>query len=382
MLKIVNIGPGYPLRGGISNFNMALSKALLEEGHQVSIYSFSLQYPGFLFPGKTQFENGPKPFEVPVFNTVNSINPFSWYKTARLIKKEKPDLAIIHYWMPFMGPSLGLIGRRLKKAGIPVIAITHNVLPHEKRLGDKFLTKYFLKSCNGFIALAKSVEEDIKKFISNPVSDFVPHPVYDIFGEKVSMTEARKELQLENNEKYLLFFGIVREYKGLDLMLKALADDRLKQLNVKLIVAGEFYEDKEKYMNLIKSLGVEDRVIIHDSFIPSDKVRYYFCASDMITQTYHSATQSGVAQIGYQFEIPLLVTNVGGLAEIVPDGKVGYVTEKNPSGIADAINDFYVNKRRPQFVSNMIIEKPRFSWSNMVSGILEMKKKIQIKKEK
>jgi D-inositol-3-phosphate glycosyltransferase len=376
MLKIVNIGPAFPLRGGISNFNMALSNALINQGHNVFIHSFYMQYPPFLFPGKTQVESGSKPFDVNIYNTISSVNPLSWHKTAKKIKKQKPDLAIIHYWMPFMGPSLGYIARRLKRAGIPVIAITHNVLPHEKRMGDKFLTRYFLKSCNGFVALAKSVEDDLKLFIKNPVSSFIPHPVYDIFGEKIEMSQARKKLGFYENDNYLLFFGIVREYKGLDLMLEAMADQRLKDLNVKLVVAGEFYENKEKYTAIIQKYGLEQRVIIHDIFIPSEDVKNYFCACDMVTQTYHTATQSGVTQIAYQFEVPMLVTNVGGLAEIVPHQKVGYVTEKDPKAIADAIFDFYKNKRYAEFVTNVIKNKSLFSWDNMVVGILALREKI------
>ncbi len=373
-LKIISVGPAYPLRGGISNFNVALSCAFNNNDNNVcKIFSFSLQYPKFLFPGKTQFEDGKPPKNIEIISKINSINPFSWFKVARLIKKENPDIVIVHYWMPFMAPSLGTIVRKIRKKNkTKIIAITHNVIPHEKRMGDKMLTKYFLKSCDAYIALAKSVENDIGKFIDNPVSAFNPHPIYDIFGENIPKAQAREFLKLKENDKIILFFGLIRDYKGLDLLLNALGNNNLKELNIKLLVAGEFYEDRSKYKKLIDSLNIGDNVILVDKYIPSEEVKYYFSAADLIAQTYKTATQSGVTQIGYHFNKPMLVTNVGGLAEIIPDKKVGYVVEPNSNAIAEAIVDFYKNKREEEFSINASIEKKKYSWENMIDTIIAL----------
>ncbi|HBS89033.1 MAG: hypothetical protein A2W91_06285 [Bacteroidetes bacterium GWF2_38_335] len=369
MLKIVNIGPAYPLRGGIANFNLALTRALIKKGHDVTIQSFSLQYPGFLFPGKTQFEEGTPPENIRIYSEISSVNPFSWFRVARKILSNKPDLAIVHYWMPFMAPSQGKIARKLRKNGVKVIAITHNVIPHEKRPGDKILTKYFINSCDAFIALAKSVEEDIKTIKKDALTTFVPHPVYDIFGEIVSRENARSFLKISPDKKLVLFFGIIRDYKGLDILLETMAYKSLADLDVHLLIAGEFYGDKEKYLKIIAEKNLGQRIIIVDNYIPSDEVKYYFCSADLIAQTYKSATQSGVAQIAYHFERPMLVTNVGGLAEIVPNGKVGYVTSQNPEEIASCISDFYLNNRENEFSENVRNEKHRFSWDSMVEAV-------------
>lgn len=369
--KNIIIGPAFPLRGGIANFNNALCKAFVDEGIDSQVYSFSLQYPSFLFPGKTQFEEGEAPKGFVIKTLINSINPLNWWKVARAIKKENPDYIIIRYWLPFMGPCLGTIARLVKwGTNIQVLAITDNVIPHEKRIGDNLLTSYFVKPCDGFVTLSASVLDDLSKFTNCQNKQFIPHPIYDIFGEQVDKTTALQYLGLNPEDKHLLFFGFVRKYKGLDILLRALADKRLK--GVKLIVAGEFYDDPKEYLDLISELGIQDQIILKSDFIPSDQVKYYFCASDMVVQTYKTATQSGVTQIGYHFERPMLVTDVGGLAEIIPHHKVGYVTEVSPVAVADAIIDFYVNNREQEFAENTKKEKQRFSWKNLVHTIHEM----------
>jgi len=367
------IGPAYPLRGGIADFNEALCNAFQKAEFISHIYSFSLQYPRFLFPGKTQYKDSPAPENINIISSINSVNPFSWFRTARLIKKEKPDFVVVHFWMPFMAPALGTIIKRIKKrTDIKVIAVTHNVIPHEKRPGDKILTKNFIKACDGYVTLAQSVLDDLGQFTDNTNKKFIPHPVYDTFGEKTGKQEAQKYLNLNPEDRHLLFFGIIRKYKGLDLLLKAMGIPKVKDLNIKLIVAGEFYENKDGYLGIVKNSGIDDRIIFTDSFIKDDEVKYYFSAADMIIQPYHTATQSGVTQIAYHFERPMLVTDVGGLAEIVADGKVGYVTEKTPESVADAIYDFYSQNREQEFSANVAVEKSRFSWENMVDGIKEL----------
>jgi D-inositol-3-phosphate glycosyltransferase len=374
-MKIIIVGPAYPLRGGIANFNEALCRALNKAGHEASIYSFSLQYPSFLFPGKTQFETGKGPDDLKIHTCLNSINPFNWFATARKIRKEKPDLVILRFWLPFMGPCLGTVARLLGKH-TRVIAITDNVIPHEKRAGDALFTRYFVKSCAGFIAMSHSVLDDLSKFTSNPHKIFLPHPVYDQFGEPVERDAALQMLGLPTEDHYILFFGFIRKYKGLDLLLEAMGYERIRKAGVRLIVAGEYYEDAAPYEAIISRLGLQDRVILHTHYIPSEKVRCYFSAADLVVQPYRSATQSGVTQIAYHFEKPMLVTNVGGLAEIVPHQCVGYVTSQDPRDIAASIADFYENKRAEAFTANVRIEKKRFYWSAFVDGVIKLCKEL------
>ena len=365
------VGPAFPLRGGIADFNEALCKALKEEGIETSILSFYLQYPKILFPGKTQETGGPAPLGLEIHPLLSSINPLSWMRAASFIKKRKPDFIIIRYWLPFMSPALSTVARKARKAGIKVIAIADNVIPHETRAGDKALTRYFVNSCDAFIAMSQTVVDDLKKFTTSKPVIFTPHPVYDIFGDKVSKEEARKHLGLSESERVILFFGFIRRYKGLDLLLKAMADERVRSLNIQLVVAGEFYGDEQFYKNLINELKLTANVILHSAYIPKEDVKYYFCAADLVVQPYRSATQSGITQIAYHFERPMIVTNVGGLSEIVPDGKAGYVVEVDEKQIAVRIADFYGQGKEDEFTRNTIIEKERFTWKGFVKNVLK-----------
>jgi D-inositol-3-phosphate glycosyltransferase len=291
-----------------------------------------------------------------------------------MVKKENPDYVIIRYWLPFMAPCFGTIAKLIRKK-TKVLAITDNIIPHEKRIGDRFLTRYFVKYCDAFLTLSSSVLDDLKKFTNSEEKIFIPHPIYDSFGKILEKNKAKKNLDLDENGKYLLFFGFVRKYKGLHVMLEVMADRRIKDLGIKLIVAGEFYDNKEEYISQIDVLGIKDSIILKSDFIPEEKVKDYFCASDMITQTYRTATQSGVTQIAYHFERPMLVTNVGGLAEIVPHNKVGYVCDINTKDIADCIVAFYIENKEKEFSINTKIEKKRFSWESLVEGIDNLIKK-------
>ena len=369
--KVIIIGPAHPYRGGIANFNNSLADAFFKNGDDIEILSFKLQYPSFLFPGKTQFESSDPPKNIKIKSIINSINPFNWFNVAREINRKNPDFVIIRYWLPFMGPCLGSIARLLNKK-IKILAITDNIIPHEKRFGDFFLTKYFVSSCDAFVTLSASVLEDLTQFTKSKNKKFTPHPIYDTFGEKIDKSVAKKNLELNINDKYLLFFGFVRKYKGLDLMLHAMSDQRIKDLGVKLIVAGEFYDNIDFYLDLINELDIDSNIILKSDFIDERDVKNYFCASDMITQTYRTATQSGVTQIAYHFERPMLVTDVGGLAEIGPDKKVGYVTTQEPKIIADAIVDFYTNNRELDFEKNTKTEKLKFSWQNLIHTIEDL----------
>lgn len=373
MKKVVIIGAAYPLRGGLATYNERLAKAFLDEGDDVSIYTFSLQYPGFLFPGKTQYSEGPPPENLNINTCINSINPLNWIKAGRQLKKQKPDLVIIKFWLPFMAPCFGTIARIIKSNHhTKVISIIDNIIPHEKRPGDRFLADYFVKSTDAFITMSRSVLKDMETFDRYKPKLYCPHPLYDNFGAIISKNEAKRYLQLDEKFSYLLFFGFIRNYKGLDWLIEAFADERFRRLPVKLIIAGEYYTDPKPYLALIHKHKLEEHIIHKNDFIPDSEVGNYFCAADIIVQPYKDATQSGVTQIAYHFNKPMLVTNVGGLAEMIPNGKVGYVVEPNVKAIADALIDFYKNEREKEFIPGVIEEKKKYSWEIMINSINEL----------
>ena len=317
-MKIIILGTAWPYRGGIADFNNRLAQEFIKEGNEVKIYTFTLQYPSFLFPGKTQYSPDPQPQGLDIVRRLNSVNPFNWLKVAREIRREKPDLLLVPFWMPFMGASTGAVSRLARKCGARRVAILHNLIPHEHKPGDRILSRYFIKSVDSFVALSESVRDDINLFDTKKPRTFSPHPLYDHFGELATREESLEHLGLDPAYRYILFFGLIRDYKGLDLLLRAYADSRLRDLNVRLLVAGEFYGSSDKYFQLEKELGLQGLVIWKNEFVPSEEVRFCFGAADIIAQPYKTATQSGVSQIAYHFGKPMLVTNVGGLAEIVP----------------------------------------------------------------
>lgn len=366
------VSPAHPLRGGIAALTERLAGELQKGPYEVTIVSFSLQYPSFLFPGKTQYSTDPPPANLDIRSWINSVNPINWLLTGWKIRKLDPDLIVVRYWLPFMGPCLGTLLRIAKRGKTKVVAITDNVLPHEKRPGDRLFTRYFIGAADAFITMSKSVEEDLRLFTKTKPSLLIPHPVYDNYGKPATKAEACEKLGLDPGDKLVLFFGFIRDYKGLDLLLQALADERLQKMSVKLIVAGEYYGNREKYEQLIQQLGLQQRVILHTDYIPNSDVRYYFGAADLVAQPYKSATQSGISQMAYHFEKPMLVTAVGGLPEIVAHGKAGYVVDLAPSAIADAIVDFFENERQQAFTEGVKEEKKRFSWQRLVEGLEEL----------
>lgn len=373
MAKIVILGSAHPLRaGGLATFNERLAREFATQGHDVMIYTFSLQYPGLLFPGKTQYSDEPPPPDLKIKVKVNSINPFNWRKVGQELRKLKPDLLVIRYWIPFMAPCLGTIAAMAKSNGhTRIVAIADNIIPHEKRHGDRILTRYFVKKIHAFITMSQAVRNDLMQFgIPLHKSSYCPHPLYDNFGEPLSRERARELLGLSRSDKMVLFFGFIRDYKGLDLLLKALAQPSLKNLDIKLVVAGEFYTKPGPYHQLVKDLGIENSVVWHTDFIPNEKVRQYFCAADLVAQPYKSATQSGVTQVAYHFEVPMLVTNVGGLPEMVPHLKAGYVTNTEPKEIAEAIAHYFSQNKQQAFKTFIREEKKRFSWKNLTDAIL------------
>jgi glycosyltransferase involved in cell wall biosynthesis len=373
-MKVVIIGPAYPLRGGLATYDERLARAFKEAGDEVRIVTFSLQYPDFLFPGQTQFSTEPGPADLAIEVSLNSINPLSWLSVGRKLRAERPDMVVFRFWLPFMGPALGTVARLARGNGhTRVVAITDNVIPHENRPGDGPLTRYFLRACDGFVAMSRSVLNDLQRLgFGHKPALYRPHPLYDNFGSLKPKASALAALGLPNTTGYLLFFGFIRAYKGLDIMLEALADKRLAELPVKLIIAGEFYEDAAPYEASIQWHHLEDRIIRATDFIPNEKVVDYFCAADLIVQPYKNATQSGVSQIAYHFERPMLVTNVGGLAELIPNGVVGYVVPPMPAAIADAVVDFYANRREDAFAAGVREEKKQFSWPVMVAALKEV----------
>lgn len=342
-------------------------------GFSVDMETFVLQYPSFLFPGKTQFNEKSAPENLRIRRSINSINPFNWLKVGSRIRKERPDLVIIRYWLPFLAPCLGTISGFIRKNNHTIIVcLADNIVPHENRPGDRQLTSYFIQRIHGLVAMSRSVLTEALSFSEHLPVGYCPHPIFDNYGDRLTFEDAKQKLNLENSTRYLLFFGFIRDYKGLDLLIQAFADERLRKFPVKLLVAGEYYSSPEPYLNLIKEKNLEALIELRTDFIPDHEVNRYFSAADMVVQPYKSATQSGVTQIGYHFNKPMLVTNVGGLSEIIADGKIGYVVEPDISAIADALVDFYENDRRTEFEANVIEEKKKFSWDNMVNTILSV----------
>lgn len=375
--SIIIIGPAHPLRGGLATFNQRLAKEFLDEGFDCSIYSFSLQYPSFLFPGTTQYSSESAPEGLKIFSKINSINPLNWIKVGNELKKIKPDIIVVRYWLPFMGPALGKILRIVRKNNhTKIIAITDNILPHEKRPGDISFTKYFLKSPDAFITMSEKVMNDLKQFEKTKPAKEVLHPLYDNFGEIISKREARNYLRLNNDEKIILFFGFIRKYKGLDILLEAMADKRIQTSKIKLLIAGEFYEDEKPYRELIDKLNIKDSLILRTNFISDSEVKYYLCSADAVVQPYRNATQSGVTPLAYHFEKPMIVSNVGGLPNLVANEKAGLVVEPEPTSIADAILRYY-ELGADYFIPHLRVEKQKYSWQNLVKTITDLANDIQ-----
>ncbi len=373
MKTVKIIGAAFPYRGGLASYNERLAEEFIKEGFDVSVETFTLQYPALLFPGKSQYSAGNPPENMKIERTINSVNPLNWIVTGRRISKEKPDIVIIKYWLPFMAPCFGTIAKIIKKnKHSKIICIADNIIPHEKRLGDKILTGYFINATDGIIVQSKKVYNDVFSFTNKLPVKLCPHPLFDNFGEPLNREEAVRLLNIDPKSRFVLFFGFIREYKGLDLLIKAFADERFKNLDVKLLVAGEFYTDRKPYLELIDKLNLGSKIILHTSFIENSNVSKYFSCADIIAQPYKNATQSGVTQIGYHFNKPMLVTNVGGLPEIIPHNVAGYVTEPDERSIADALYDFFNNNKKKSFESNVKKEKKKYLWSNMTSAVKEI----------
>ena len=373
-MKITILGPAHPYRGGLASIMEIMARTFQRRGDEVDIKTFTLQYPSLLFPGESQTVATPPPADLRICRCVNTMNPLNWVRVGRRIRRERPDFVLMKYWTPFMAPCFGTIARIARGNGhTKVLCQIDNVEPHEHHLTDKPFNRYYLHSVDGFVYMSEQVHSELRAYSDAPAL-FSPHPLFENFGERVERSEACVRLGLDPANRYVLFFGLIRDYKGLDLLLDAWAQLRRagRTEGRRLIVAGEFYTTREPYLNRIADNGLQDEVLLHDRFIPDDDVKYYFSAADFVVQPYKTATQSGVTQIAYQFCVPMVVTKVGGLAEIVPDGRVGYVCEPTPEGVAGAIERMYEGDTLQRFRENCVEERRRFSWEEMCSRITEL----------
>jgi glycosyltransferase involved in cell wall biosynthesis len=371
-MKVVIVGPAHPLRGGLATFNQRLAEQFIKEGDACTLVSFSLQYPEILFPGKTQYSSDKPPAGLKIHSWINSVNPLNWWSVGKKIAALQPDVVVVRFWIPFMGPSLGTVLRAVRKnTDTRIICIADNVIPHERRIGDRSFTRYFLKACDGFITMSERVLADLRRFEKVKPAQLVQHPLYDTFGEPLPKTEARKLIGLDADAKIILFFGFIRRYKGLDILLKAMAEPAMKDQNIKLLIAGEFYEDEDSYKKLIDSIGIRKQVILHNHFIADSEVRNYLCAADCVVQPYRDATQSGVTPLAYHFDKPMVVTNVGGLPSLVPHEKAGLVAEPEPKSIANAILRFY-QLGENYFIPHLRVEKQKYAWNNLTDAIRKL----------
>lgn len=369
-MKITILSAAYPYRGGLSHFTYLLYKELCKD-NEVNVVTFKRQYPEFLFPGKSQREEEIDDVQkIPTEQLVDSMNPFNWITTGIKIKSTKPDILLINFWLPFFGPSFGTIAKIVKgNKKTRIITITHNVKPHEKRIGDRCFTRYLFSGVDNFILLSKRLEQDLKMMKIDARFKTLFHPVYSIFGDPLPKETAREHLNVKG-EKIILFFGFIREYKGLDNLLKAFSILKGK-INIKLIIAGEYYSNEEHYRKLIDELKIRDDIYLFNNFIPTTEVKYFFSAADMVILPYNNATQSGIVQIANNFNKPVIASDVGAMSESVFENKTGFlVVKQNPEKLAETILKFYNENKEEEFVKNIKIESEKFSWENFVNGIM------------
>lgn len=371
-MKISFVGPAYPYRGGLATIIERLARVFQQRGNEVDIKTFSLQYPRLLFPGKSQFRTGEAPADLRISRCVSTINPFSWLRVGRMLRREAPDMVILKYWTPLMAPCFGTICRLARRNGkTKVVVHLDNITPHEPHLYDRPLNRYFLRSCDGFVYMSEAVHQDLRTYRPDAPALFSPHPLFDGYGERLPREEACRRLGLDATQSHVMFFGYVRDYKGLDLLLDAwaLLKAEGKTDGKRLLVVGEVYGDDTKYREQIARLGLERDVVFHDKFVPDDEVAEWFSVADMVALPYKSATQSGVTQVAYAFGVPMVVTRVGGLAEMVKDDVVGVLAEVSARSVADAISKVYEEGNLERYREGVLSERHRFSWEATADAI-------------
>lgn len=367
-MRIAFITVAPPYRGGISKHSSILTEKL-SQLHQVDVINYKRQYPDFIFPGRTQFTRDKQHFTSE--RSIDSINPFNWIKTGGILAKRKYDLVILRFWNPFFAPALGTIAGILKRKSphTRLISLCDNILPHEKMpMGESF-TEYFLQRMDGHLVQSSQTENELKEFLYSP--DYVKrfHPLYDCFPEKMKKNTARKKLKLDA-KFVILYFGLIRQYKGFDILLKAISHLKKLRNDFQVVAAGECYEDSQKYEQIIKDENIEELITWENRFIPDEEVKLYFSAADIAALPYRSASQSGITQIAFYYDLPVIVTKVGGLPEIVPDGKVGRVIlPEKPELLGDTLNQCLDEKVLQKMSSNIIEHKKQFTWDHFVQGI-------------
>ncbi len=377
--EIVVLGPAHPFRGGLASIMEMLARTFAKRGCDARIMTFTVQYPSLLFPGRSQRVATPPPSDLRIERCVNTVNPFNWWRVGRRLRRERPDFVLLKYWTPFMAPCFGTIARLARRNGhTRVLCQIDNVEPHEHHFVDRPFNRYFLRSVDGFVYMSEQVHGELRAYTDAPAL-FSPHPLFENFGDPVPRDAACAHLDLDPAMRYALFFGLIRDYKGLDILLDAWAQLRRagRTGGRRLIVAGEFYTPAQPYLDRIARAGMEHEVVLHDRFVPDDEVKYYFSAADFVVQPYRTATQSGVTQIAYQFCVPMLVTDVGGLPEIVPDGRVGFVVKPDAAAVAAGIERMWAPGAGAGFRENMVVERRRFSWEEMCSRILELYDRVK-----
>ncbi len=372
--KLVIIGPAWPLRGGLAKFDEKLAATFSDLSIETSIETFSLQYPSILFPGKTQYSVDPAPLSLRIKASINSINPLNWIWIGLKLRRQQPDLIIVRYWIPFLGPCLGTIAHIAKSKHTKIIALVDNMIPHEQRWGDHWFTQYFSNAMDGFLTMSEKVSQDVRVFSKKPIQ-LNPHPIFDHFGAPLTKELARKELGLPTTQKIILFFGFIRKYKGLDLLIEAMAHPQIKDLHIHLLIVGEFYEDEQPYLDQIEQLGVGQNITKVNQFVPDDSVKKYVSAADFIIQPYRNATQSGVTPLAYHFEKPMLVTQVGALADTVPHGKVGVVVQPDVPSIISGILELYATGEE-HYIPYLKEEKQKYSWQKMAQNFITLHQQL------
>ena len=376
-MKIIIIGPAYPWRGGIAHYNSLLATHL-QKRHSVEIITFSRQYPKLLFPGKSQQERGVAGPNIPVKQLIDSINPLNWIRVASEIRARSADLLIFKYWLPFFGPCYGTIAKRAKRGtSTKVLFICDNIIPHERRPGDIVFTKYAFRQADYFIVQSTTVEHDLLRHFPGSTYRKVPHPVYQIFGKPLPKAEARRVLGI-SAERVILYFGYIRAYKGLMILIEAMKGVLSSTSqggigNPLLLAVGEFYDHESRYHDRVQNLNLDSSIRFVADYVPNDQVATYFSAADVVVLPYLSATQSGITQIAYNFDKPVIATNVGGLSEVVIHEKTGFIVPPNdPGALAGSIIRFYGENREAEFSSNIKEEKAKYSWERMVQAIEEL----------